>query len=243
MPILLRMTWAWLLALTAANVGLCWLFWPSHQAAAALKTFSMPLAEVIIPLLLSTAIGASIAVGWHRVVLLDVPPEHTLYVRFDQVVLRYFFASFLFLLPLLAMLSAPMLAVSQLDFSALAAVVFSAIFAFIAFVILSLRLGFILPAIALQRDDIKLRTSWNVTAGSVMRLFASSAILIILIALPFIVFALLTDVDVDPAPAETFTGYLISSLVSEITGVLFGIIGVTVLSLQFRHFFRETFAA
>jgi hypothetical protein len=237
-PALVSLTWVWLLVLTAANIAFCWIIWPAHQAAVASNAFTMPIAEVLVPLLLSTAIGSSIAVGWHRLILLGANPRTIAYVRSDTVVLRYLLISLLLLLPMAALCSGPAFASLATDATAIIAGIIAGVGIFIGYAVIAARLGLVLPAIALQREDIGLGAAWRATSGSFWRLFCSSMLLFISMTLPFVIWGIASGMD-DPAQTETFAGYVATSLFGAISGLLFGIIGVTMLSLQFRHFFPE----
>ena len=227
----LRLSWVWLIVLTAAIAALSMLTWPAHHAATVAGEFSMPLLEVFGPMLLSTAIGVSIAVGWNRFILLGQSPTAAVYARFDAVVVRYLLLSLGLLLPFAILLAIP--ASVWTTTPLMAGLV--ALLWFAAWIFGALRLGLALPAIALERSEIGLTQSYRATAGNFWRLFWSGAFLVIPITivsvLPAVIFG-----TVDPQ-AETFSTYLASSLLGEASGLLFGILAVTLLSLQFRHFF------
>jgi hypothetical protein len=110
---------------------------------------------------------SSIAVSWHRYVLLDEVPQGLAALRVDSIVWRYLgnlmllgvfmtvIALPLSLVPFPLMLSMPALAVGIL-------------MAYVIFVMMPIlyRLSIKLPAIALDRRDFKMGDAWNVSRGN-----------------------------------------------------------------------------
>jgi hypothetical protein len=110
---------------------------------------------------------ASIAVSWHRYVLLDEVPQGLAKLRVDRTVWRYFGNMFLIalcIIPLMIPVSigvTPLMAVNPF-------VAMAGFFVFVMLVMLPIiyRLSIKLPAVALGRTDFKLGNAWDVSRGN-----------------------------------------------------------------------------
>ena len=258
-PTVLRLTWAWLVMLTAGIALLLWFAWPEHHAAVISGDRTTPALEFFGPWLLSIAVGSSVAVGWHRFILLDDKSTATIYARFDSIVVRYLLLSFIFMAPAL-LVAAPAMLPNQTLLRGLVAIILLVpmqmlvaigVLAFAIWVFVTFRLSLALPAIALHRTDVGIARAYRATAGNFWRIFWSGMIVtlpvLIVIALLGLFASGMGEVLLgtddfgriaDPE-SETFTGYFVSNLISEASGLLLGILAVTTLSLQFRHFFPD----
>jgi hypothetical protein len=113
---------------------------------------------------------ASIAVNWHRYVLLDEMPEGAARLRIDDTVWRYFGNILLISLMIGVCAVVAVLAFSFIGILMGQASLFVVVPAAIACVLGALaafyRLGVKLPGIALQRRDLGLGDAWRITAGN-----------------------------------------------------------------------------
>lgn len=172
---------------TLNNIGFAWhLSWPWLLVILPMNIFAglygmteSVTSETISPgaMVISLAIGlmsmfafASIAVSWHRYILLDEVPKGWARLRADNVVWRYFGNTLLIFLILFAGL-VPVVLLAAVFNAVLGNM--GAIFAvplYFAGVLYSLavfyRLSVKLPAIALERRDFLLRDAWVVTDGN-----------------------------------------------------------------------------
>jgi hypothetical protein len=238
--LILRLSWFWLLALTAALTALAWLLWPGHQAATKSGILAFPLLEVFGPPTLSLIAGSSIAVAWHRFVLLGEAPADRVYARVDKRILRYLGLAALSSLSIVAVMLPPFYGweadaardgIGSFLWRLLIAA-FGAVVMFVA----SVRISPLLPALAIGRSDIGLRTVWRATSGNFWRLCCGG----LLVGLPWIagliaMFAF--SPDTTGQHTESFGEYLSTTIATEVLGVSFGMLAVTFLSLTFQHFF------
>lgn len=117
---------------------------------------------------------ASIAVNWHRYVLLDEMPQGAQRLRIDGMVWRYFGNILLIalIIGLCGGLGALIIGFASAAFGdlgfyiAMALLIAGVLYAFAAFY----RLGVKLPAIALERRDFGLRDAWRITTGNNARM-------------------------------------------------------------------------
>lgn len=117
---------------------------------------------------------ASIAVNWHRYILLDEVPQGSDIFRLDDKTWRYFGNLFLISLILVLAGIAVGLPVGLIGglLGANDAVIILVIIAVIPVIgVLALRLGVKLPAIALGRDDFRMRDAWSVTKDNNLPVF------------------------------------------------------------------------
>lgn len=117
---------------------------------------------------------ASIAVNWHRYILLDEVPQGSEIFRLDDKTWRYF--GNLLLISLILVLAGvaiglPVGLIGGL-LGANDAVIILVVIAVIPVIgVLALRLGVKLPAIALGRDDFRMRDAWSVTKDNNLPVF------------------------------------------------------------------------
>ncbi len=123
---------------------------------------------------------ASIAVAWHRFVLLDEVPQASAYLRLDGTVWRYVGNTILITLILIAAaiviaLVAGLLAAAagNAAFSGKRGIIlalmvlFLVVYAGIAWARLSIKL----PSVAIERTDFSFRDAWTASQGNSLRLF------------------------------------------------------------------------
>lgn len=117
--------------------------------------------------LISMLAFSSIAVAWHRYVLLDEVPQGLAKLRIDGTVWRYFGNIILIgLLLIVAML--PLLLLVVPLFALHPAIGIIGALAYVVLVIMPIiyRLSIKLPAIAMERRDFRLGDAWAVSAGN-----------------------------------------------------------------------------
>jgi hypothetical protein len=176
---------------TVNNLGIAWhLSWPWMLVILPINIFANlygftldplktePAGQVVAITMLITLVTAfsfaSIAVNWHRYILLDEVPQGAARLRADNTVWRYF-GNTLLILFVLFIGFVPVTAVSLLGWSmgnagaVLIVPLYAAAFVFgiAAFYRLSVKL----PAVALQRQDFGLKDAWKATEGNTLQLF------------------------------------------------------------------------
>lgn len=239
---LLRIAWLWLLLTTAAIALLSWFLWPLQELAlAADSTTRAHYAASIV----SLVAGCSIAVAWHRLLLLDERTATPLYLRLDAVVSRYLLVALVmavpFYLAIEVITSAAFGQVAEGETPAASLgntlLVASVWLLPAAAVYLGVRLGPILPAIALARADVTLARVWRATRGHWWRLFAGLVLTgllpVILVYLPFLIREIIYDFPEQASAAD----FVRSNLETELCGLVGSMFAVSFLSLAFRHFF------
>ena len=239
---LLRFAWPWLLVLIALSGALYWALYPAEVAAMA-ETGSGSNALLITSALISTAIGAAIAVPWHRLLLLGENQSLAGCLTFDARRRSYFIKAVATLaLPIAPIVLAAFLIpedtsaeASQLDF--LRAAGFA--MATIAAVMVINRLSLILPATALDHAGVGWSKAWHMTRGNAWRLFWLSLLVLapifVAVAVAFSLYPnefLLLDSTTAPSRAA----FAAANVVLELASMLAGMLYVTFLSLAYRHF-------
>jgi hypothetical protein len=106
-----KMAWVWVIVFMAALAAIYWASWPNHQVATATGYFSWRGFLGTIPV--SLLVGSSIAVAWHRRLLLGEDLASSTYLRLDRVVLKYFAWGALFTLFWLVPIAIPLIAIDQ----------------------------------------------------------------------------------------------------------------------------------
>jgi hypothetical protein len=230
---LVRAAWLWLLILAPVLLAISWLQAPMEIDVLArigggpdtvhdpweLRLLSLLQQLVMLPAM------ASIAVAWHRLILVHERPAGA-NLRLDGSVAIYglFLLATVLLLTLLG--DAPRMIASGLA-PRLADVLGIALSLAAALVIG--RLSLVLPAIALGRADIGLGDAWRATRGNTWRLFWGPIVCLLLLVLPGLVVFMLAQAD-----RVTFA---IAMAALELVSILGGIVEVGFLSFAFQHFF------
>ena len=234
-----QLSWPWILLIAPANI-LATLYGFTLEPRA---DGSVPEGKVIAIALLVAALTlfafASIAVSWHRYVLLDEVPRGWARLRADNTVWRYFGNTLLIMLVLVAgMVPAVLLAAIPLamgDAGAILAVPIyfaTVIYGIAAFYRLSVKL----PAVALERYDFGLKDAWSITQGNTWRLFG----LALLFALCVLVIALLLAGVVYLLEKTGLTFALMLGLSLQIVfNWIFTIMGVTLLTSLYGFFVEK----
>lgn len=107
----LKMAWVWLVVFALFLAGWCWAIWPEHQAALAAQKVTW---SEFGTLPISTLVLSSIAVAWHRWLLLGKDVTQRAYFRLDKVVVKYFVFGWFMLLAVSLPLMPAMVAIADL---------------------------------------------------------------------------------------------------------------------------------
>lgn len=181
---------------------------------------------------------SSIAVNWHRYILLDEVPQGSEIFRLDDKTWRYFGNV---LLMVLIVAVATMLIVMPLFFlvslsGSIVLVAFSVVIAMLLTGILFFRLGVKLPSIALGRGDFLFKDSWKATQGNNVPLF-----LIFLFEFAVIIAALLILLLVQfiMALINPMLGVAVSAVLQLAINWIFSIFGITILTSLYGFFVEE----
>lgn len=232
-----RISWPWYLVLAAVNIGIFAL--TSFAVTGGIDVhpgYYVPI--IIITAIITILAFASIAVNWHRYILLDRVPVGAEIFRLDGLVWRYvgnvwliglivgavFMVGFLPLV-LLASLS---------DAGGVVAFIFG-IAGFIAATIAIYRLSVKLPAIAIGRRDFAIRDAWAATRDNKLPIFLVvlfQALLLFGVGLVFLA------LDFALALLAPTIMLVISQLIQAFLGWLLAIFNVTILT-SFYGFFVE----
>ena len=174
--------------------------------------------------------AASIAVAWHRFVLTDEQP-HERYLQIDRNVLLY--AGYVFMTTIvlngIGRFPAYLAAATGTKAPDWAVGVTSLLVLPLLFIVA--RCSPILVAIALGRSDISLGNVWEATRRNTWRLAMGPIVCLILLALPGTIMFHLRGM--------SRLSVAIILTVLDLTSIIGGIVGVSFLSLAFRHFFPK----
>ena len=224
---LLRISWAWVVLMIPVSLGcyasIFWLGWDKLLfPEALLSTF------LFLPFL------ASIAVAWHRRLLVNEVWPGSVYLRFDGLVASYFglsaVISILFPGPMIAF---PSSVESKWQGLLLLVVALSTG----AGLFLGTRIWLALPARALGNSEITVRQAWRGSRGNVLRLIAGSFLCSLLM---FVLVVLAAMFGPDLAKASQPLVYAAWQTLFEI-GLTFlaGMPIVSFLSLAYRRLIRD----
>jgi len=180
-----HVSWPWMLAILPFNIVGNIYATLNHPARP--QDMDPKVAVVSFGLAILTLVAfASIAVNWHRYILLDEVPVGAERLRLDGLVWRYIGNTILIGLILAAAAIPVMLVIVLLAFllGEVAAIVFvpAVIAMFFAFISYSYRLGIKLPGVALGREDYRFRDALEDSAGNFWR-FVGLGVLVFLIML------------------------------------------------------------
>lgn len=165
----IHISWPWMLAFMPFNIaGNIYAFLNAPSSPEDFK----PMVEVVNAGLgiLTMLIFASIAVSWHRYILLDEVPQGLQRLRLDWTVWRYFGNSLLIILimfvaalPVGFVVALALAALGPLSAVIAIPVVIAAMLAAISY---SYRFGVKLPAVALERNDYRFKDALRDTEGN-----------------------------------------------------------------------------
>ena len=200
-----------------------------------------------VPEMIELLAVAAIAVGWHRFVLLDERAGHSRGIGSTERTRRYFFWAFVivYLAAIPVLIAAILLIgpdryadlsaapddvaspVTALDM-ALAAATLAGVAA-VSYV--PVRLSLILPARALGHDTITASEVWTRTRGQFWRLFIGFIACGVIMTLMLVALV--------PSNENNALEYARNHALSFVLALLGGMIGVTFLSLAYRHLFAD----
>jgi hypothetical protein len=174
LPFAFQVSWPWMLVLLPINLGVnLYLIGrgmtspEEFDGTAILLSMMMGIASLVA--------FSSIAVNWHRYILIDEVPLGMQRLRLDGTVFRYLGNTIMILLliSIAGFISAMIIVFASMLLGPLAFI--AAIPGFAAIAVLTTasfyRLGVKLPAIAIGRTDYGFGNAWSDTAGNLWRLF------------------------------------------------------------------------
>lgn len=187
-----RIAMPWIIILTLANLAISF-SGGSLKTPASLNDITAGDAVRELVLFAISMVGASsIAVNWHRYILLDETPGSMAEIlRLDATVWRYAAFTLITLLVLLL----PMLLFAIVS-AAMAPFMFIAIIGIVVAAVVMLRLSLVLPAIALQRGGFGFNDALAATKGQMLPLaglLIANAALIIALLLGFALLLLIAN--------------------------------------------------
>jgi hypothetical protein len=245
----LRASWLWLAVVGAFPVLASWQHWSSISEVmanlAAGEPPQMPTSIVLVVLygveyiLLSFA-GVSIAVAWHRLMILNEQPGFSgrnlatknlwRYVAMATALFLILFLPSAIIMPPTFYFQQPASGPPSQEFSVLRLLFFAA--ACVLAIPATLRLTLLLPAQAIGDTGLTLKQTWNRTRGNAWRLFWGSMVTgVPPVLISQIVFLFSTR---PPLPSEAFDENVIATM----TDLLFLPIWIGFLSHAYRHFFQ-----
>lgn len=249
-----RICWAWVLVMAAAVVAADLI-----AAGSGVDGFDdkSPNLVLVVPLwLLLFGALSSIAVAWHRWLLLGEKITEVVYLRLDmRVAVYYGYAMAVFLISLAPIalvwgISAIMQYGGTLIFAPAddgrtpVDILFSQqgllgfpllqIAAFIVLVILTARLGVVLPARAIEAPEGSLWESWKITSGNSWGLFVGTGICV----LPyFLLMGLIRGSGFDFSASDGSLLHILDRVAIQALSMLLGLVEVGFLAQCFRYFY------
>jgi hypothetical protein len=194
-----HISWPWMLLLLPLNLAVnLYLAFSGMRDAQNLSAQSFLL---IVPLAIASIVAyCSIAVNWHRYVLLDEVAEGWQRLRVDSLMWRYIGNAILIGLILFAGGFVAVLIFSFLGWTMSSAlgeaaliVIVPSVIALYAYAFVSAyRLAVKLPSVALGRDDFHMRDAWRATAGNFWQILGLVLLFFICLLLVALVMLLLT---------------------------------------------------
>lgn len=230
-----RISWPWYVVLAIVNIGV--LLFSVYAAAGGIEVHPGVIVPAILLLFLINMLAfASIAVNWHRYILLDQVPVGSELFRLDSLTWRYFgnillialivaVALLLFLLLLQVFASLSTVTGIAAFFIGLAGVVLASISIY--------RLSVKLPAVALGRRDFSLSHAWAASRGNkwpiffviLFQFFLAIGVAIAFLALDFAL-----------ALIDPIVALIVSQLLQIFVGWLLVILGITILTSLYGFF-------
>jgi hypothetical protein len=179
---------------------------------------------------------ASIAVNWHRYILLDEVPSSTGIYRLDDKTWRYFGNLLLLFLILIAIgiaIGLPVGFIGGLAGSSVGIVIFTILLVVPVAGVVALRLGTKFPAIALGRRDFSMKDAWAATAGNNLPILL---VILFEVAVAFLVVVMIIIV----AYLTNLVGATLTVVVTFILGLVvnwvFTIFSITILTSLYGYF-------
>jgi hypothetical protein len=242
MPFAFHVSWPWLILMAPLNILL------NIYGLANLPETGTPDEATQIKIgLLSLGIGlftlfasASIAVNWHRYILLDEVPQGWARLRTDNTVWRYFGNTLLIALRV-AFTAIPAYLLGGLLAWALGKVgvillVFIIVAVLVWTVVTSYRLSIKLPAIALQRTDFTMANALEVSQGNFWQILGL-AILFLVAAIGIFVLIMLLSLVQQKTGSEVFMALVFG--VQVVANWIVTIMGVTLFTSLYGYFVEK----
>lgn len=248
---LLRFAWPWLIVLIAVSLALYSAYFETERAQLAAGG-SGSSSLWVLTLMVSTLIGALIAVPWHRRILLGEHQTLSKGLALDSRKLAYAVKTVAIIatlaLPLVPLVwtgsAEPASDVETQTATELFLAIFLPVLAFVAFfawVFVLNRVSLILPATAVGNGSVTLGSAWSATKGNTLRLALVSTIATFLpLMLPLGLaywLAPATAAALDASTAPNAIAFAVTNTINELLTIVFGMLFVTFLSLSYRHFF------
>jgi hypothetical protein len=230
-----RISWPWYAVLIAVNLAASFIVAPFQGS-----TPQEPSAAQVLVLLglivLSLLAFSSIAVNWHRYILLDEVPQGSEIFRLDGKVWRYFgniILISLILLVIAALIMTPLVLIVA-NTTALGVPAFILMVIGMSFVaILFFRMSVKLPAIAVGRHDFGLRDSFAVTKGNNIPLFLIVLFNIVAVFGALVLMVLLT---LALGSISANLAVVVSAVLQIVVNWIFTIFSITILTSLYGFF-------
>jgi hypothetical protein len=230
-----RISWPWYLVLAAMNIGLFAIAGFAVTADVGIN-FGIYIPLVIVAAIVTILAFASIAVNWHRYILLDQVPVGAELFRLDGLTWRYvgnvwliaFIVGFVFTIGML-----PLIFLGALSDAIGVVAVIIGLGGFLFVVISTYRLSVKLPAIAIGRRDFSLSDAWAATRDNKLPIFLVVLFQFLLFIGVAIVFLALDFTLALIGPTITL---VISQLIQAFLGWLLAIFNVTILTSLYGFF-------
>lgn len=180
---------------------------------------------------------ASIAVNWHRYILLDEVPQGSELFRLDDKTWRYF--GNLLLIGLIVACAAVVIVLPTAILSALSdalgvLVGIVAVILFIWFIpVVSYRLSVKLPAIALGRSDFMMRDAWAATQDNKLPIFVVALLQFLLVIAAILLLLAMVFV---LSSINTMLGFITGLILQVIVSWIASIFGITILTSLYGFF-------
>ncbi len=230
-----RVAWPWYAVMAAVVIVLMLL--STYYTAGNSETSAGPAALIdLIRGLVTMVASASIAVNWHRYILLDEVPRGGDILRLDEKAWRYFgnmLLLFLILLVIGGAIAVPIgiiggLAGSQQGVEILTVLVVAPVAGIVA-----LRLGTKFPAIALGRRDFSMKDAWIATAGNNLPIFF---VILFEVAAAVAVFAVISLLAYLTNQVSATLTVVITFILGLVVHWIFTIFSITVLTSLYGFF-------
>ncbi len=241
---IVRLTWGWALLLAVATGGIYRLLDDAQLLAMQKGDTFGPAGLNLLSLLVGLVVGASVAVGWHRLLLAGEGVSAGAYLRFDDTVWRYIAAAGTMMLVTLPFL-ATVYAMANFKVDALhasgppqltgddpARMTFLALALLVSFpvaMILTTRWSLVLPARAMEATGFGLADSWAATRGNFWRLLAGTFVCY----LPALAAVVLIGGVIGTEPGAW--RFIVANMLSAIAGLVTTVFPLGFLTLAYKH--------
>lgn len=206
----------------------CWLLWPLTQGPYA-ESFAAQAFLVGALCFMPLPIFAAVGIVWHRFMLRDEEPRGADALRIDERSVNYVTLNIGPLLPLVVL--AGLFALPH-PTGGETFMIIATIIAALVTIVISLRLGLMLPAVALA-DPMGLQDAWRMTRSQTIPMIAGT----ILTLLPAILVPVLLQLPIGDNP--TRSAFAIVVALEEVSGALLALVYVAFLSLAYERLVDE----